>query len=71
MDAGDGVNSELGGTRTVVVAVVKEAPLEGETPLIHRVVPEVTSKMKGRELDVDFRGSVEVTARTVSVVVLK
>lgn len=57
----------------VVVAVVRDAPLEGDTPLTQLVVPETTEKTNGRVLEVVSRSS-EVaeglTEMTVSVFVL-
>ena len=47
-----GVDDSLGVTNMVVVAVVRDAPLEGDTPLTQLVVPETTEKTKGRKRNV-------------------
>ena len=57
----------------VVVAVVRDAPLEGDTPLTQLVVPETTEKTNGRVLEVisEFSGVPEgLTEMTLSVFVL-
>ena len=57
----------------VVVAVVRDAPLEGDTPLTQLVVPETTDKPNGRVLEVvsEFTEVPEgLTEMTVSVFVL-
>lgn len=57
----------------VVVAVVRDAPLEGDTPLTQLVVPETTEKTNGRVLEVvsEFSEVPEgLTEMTVSVFVL-
>ena len=53
----------------VVVAVVRDAPLEGDTPLTQLVVPETTEKTKGRVLEVASELP-EGAEMTVSVFVL-
>jgi hypothetical protein len=67
------VDASLGVTKMVVVAVVRDAPLEGDTPLTQLVVPETTEKTNGRVLEVISEVS-EVpeglTEMTVSVFVL-
>jgi hypothetical protein len=65
-----GVDVSLGVTNVVVVAVVRNAPLEGDTPLTQLVVPETTEKMKGRVLEADSELPEGMAGRTVSVFVL-
>lgn len=48
----DGDGEASGVTVVVVVAVTRDAPLEGETPLIQVVLPEWTSKTNGKVLEV-------------------
>jgi hypothetical protein len=67
------VDASLGVTKMVVVAVVRDAPLEGDTPLTQLVVPETTEKTNGRVLEVvsEFSEVPEgLTEMTVSVFVL-
>ena len=67
------MNASLGVTKMVVVAVVRDAPLEGDTPLTQLVVPETTEKTNGRVLEVvsEFSEVPEgLTEMTVSVFVL-
>jgi hypothetical protein len=66
-----GLDCSMGVTITVVVAVVRDAPLEGETPLSQSVDPEMTEKTKGRVLEADTRASDDMAEMTVSVFVLK
>lgn len=66
-----GVDCSTGVTNIVVVAVVRDAPLEGDTPLSHSVDPETTVKTNGSVLDVDAGALSGVAERTVSVIVLK
>lgn len=47
VDVFRGLTGSLGVTKIVVVAVVKDAPLDGETPFIQAVEPELTEKTKG------------------------
>ena len=65
-----GVDVSPGVTKMVVVAVVREAPLEGDTPLAQLVVPETTEKTKGRVLEADSELPEGMAERTVSVFVL-
>jgi hypothetical protein len=65
-----GVDVSLGVTKMVVVAVVRDAPLEGDTPLIQLVIPETTEKTKGRVLEADSELPEGMAERTVSVFVL-
>jgi hypothetical protein len=65
-----GLDCLIGVTVTVVVAVVRDAPLEGETPLSQSVVPETTEKTKGRVLEVDNGAPEDMAEMTVSVFVL-
>lgn len=67
------MGASLGVTKMVVVAVVRDAPLEGDTPLTQLVVPETTEKTNGRVLEVvsEFSEVPEgLTEMTVSVFVL-
>lgn len=67
------MDASLGVTKMVVVAVVRDAPLEGDTPLTQLVVPETTEKTNGRVLEVvsEFSEVPEgLTEMTVSVFVL-
>jgi hypothetical protein len=66
-----GLDCSMGVTIAVVVAVVRDAPLEGETPLSQSVDPEMTEKTKGRVLEADTRASDDMAEMTVSVFVLK
>jgi hypothetical protein len=66
-----GLDCSMGVTITVVVAVVRDAPLEGETPLSQSVDPETTEKTKGRVLKADTGVSDDMAEMTVSVFVLK
>lgn len=54
----------------VVVAVVRDAPLEGDTPLTQLVVPETTEKTKGKVLEVVSELPGGMAEITVSVFVL-
>jgi hypothetical protein len=65
-----GEDASLGVTNTVVVAVVRDAPLEGDTPLTQLVVPETTEKTNGRVLEVASGLSEGMAEMTVSVFVL-
>jgi hypothetical protein len=65
-----GVDVSLGVTNMVVVAVVRDAPLEGDTPLTQLVVPETTEKTKGRVLGADSELPDGMAEMTVSVFVL-
>jgi hypothetical protein len=65
-----GVDGSLGDTKMVVVAVVREAPLEGDTPLTHEVEPETTEKTNGSVLELGSELPNEVAKTTVSVFVL-
>jgi hypothetical protein len=66
-----GLDCSMGVTITVVVAVVRDAPLEGETPLSQSVDPETTEKTKGRVLEADTGAPDDMAEMTVSVFVLK
>lgn len=57
VEVGNGTDEATGDTVAVVVAVTRDTPLGGETPLIQLVVPEWTSKMKGVVLEEDTGGS--------------
>jgi hypothetical protein len=50
--------------------VVRDAPLEGDTPLTQLVVPETTEKTNGRVLEVASGLSEGMAEMTVSVFVL-
>jgi hypothetical protein len=65
-----GLDCSEGVTKTVVVAVVRDPPLVGETPLSHSVDPETTENMNGVVLGADSGPLEEVTERTVRVIVL-
>ena len=65
-----GEDASLGVTNTVVVAVVRDAPLEGYTPLTQLVVPETTEKTNGRVLEVTSGLPEGMAEMTVSVFVL-
>ena len=65
-----GVDASLGVTKMVVVAVVRDAPLEGDTPLTQLVVPETTEKTNGRVLEVISELPGGMAEMTVSVFVL-
>ena len=65
-----GEDASLGVTNTVVVAVVRDAPLEGDTPLTQLVVPETTEKTNGRVLEVASGLPEGMAEITVSVFVL-
>jgi hypothetical protein len=65
-----GEEGSLDVTKMVVVAVVREAPLEGDTPFTHVVDPETTEKTNGRVLEVTSGLPEEVAETTVSVFVL-
>jgi len=65
-----GVDGSLGDTKMVVVAVVREAPLEGDTPLTHEVEPETTENTNGSVLELGSELPNEVAETTVSVFVL-
>jgi hypothetical protein len=65
-----GLVCSMGVTITVVVAVVRDAPLEGETPLSQSVVPETTEKTKGWVLEAETGVPDGKAEMTVSVIVL-
>lgn len=65
-----GVDVSLGVTKMVVVAVVRDAPLEGDTPLTQLVVPETTEKTNSRVLEVESELPDGVAGMTVTVFVL-
>jgi hypothetical protein len=65
-----GADDSLGVTNMVVVAVVRDAPLEGDTPLTQLVVPETTEKTNGRVLEVGSELPAGMAEMTVSVFVL-
>ena len=64
------LDASLGVTNMVVVSVVRDAPLEGDTPLTQLVVPETTEKTNGRVLEVVSVLPEGVAGMTVSVFVL-
>ena len=57
-------------TNKVVVAVVRDAPFEGDTPLTQLVVPETTEKTNGRVVEVASEVPEGMAEMTVSVFVL-
>ena len=65
-----GLDVSLGVTNMVVVSVVRDAPLEGDTPLTQLVVPDTTEKTNGRVLEVVSVLPEGVAGMTVSVFVL-
>ena len=64
------MDASLGVTKMAVVAVMRDAPLEGDTPLTQLVVPETTEKPKGRVLEVISELPGGMAEMTVSVFVL-
>lgn len=65
-----GVDCSIGVTKIVVVAVVRDAPLDGDTPLTQVVDPETTEKTNGRVLEVVSKALDGVAEMTVRVSVL-